>query len=253
MKRFFLVSSVSFICMGLLAQAGSKTTAKTAPKPAVKPAAKPSGPGMKTITDSASYAIGVNVATFYKQQGITQLNSNFIMKGLNDVLGNKPVAFDDNTANRIMNTLMNSMQEKKSEATIKEGETFLKNNKLKPGVKVTASGLQYEILKDTVGYKPTTKDTFVVHYRGSLLDGREFDNSYNRGEPLVYPMTRVIPGWTEALQLMSIGSKYKLYVPYQLGYGIYGNEPAIPGGSVLIFEMELLDVKKYKNPGAPNQ
>ena len=252
MKRIILIG---LVCSGTIgfAQTGSKPAAKPAAKPATKPAAKPAGPVMKNIIDSASYAIGVNVATFYKQQGITQLNSSLIIKGCNDVLGNKPVAFDDNTANRIMNTLMNSMQETKAQATIKEGETFLKNNKLRPGIKVTASGLQYEVLKDTIGPKPTAKDTFVVHYRGTLLNGTEFDNSYNRGEPLIYPLNRVIPGWTEALQLMSIGSKYKLYVPYQLGYGLYGNEPAIPGGAVLVFEMELLGIKKYKDPAAPNQ
>jgi FKBP-type peptidyl-prolyl cis-trans isomerase FkpA len=243
MKRIILIGLVLTGTIGF-AQTGSKP----ATKPAAKPATKPSGPIMKNIIDSASYAIGVNVATFYKQQGITQLNSSLILKGCNDVLGNKPIAFDDNTANRIMSGLMNSLQENKAQATIKEGETFLKNNKSKPGVKVTASGLQYEVLRDTVGYKPTVKDTFVVHYRGTLLNGTEFDNSYNRGEPLVYPMNKVIPGWTEGLQMMSIGSKYKLYVPYQLGYGLYGNEPAIPGGAVLVFEMELLDVKKYKGP-----
>jgi len=248
MKIFFVIVVALGVSMSLSAQTG-----KPATKPVTKPTAKPTGPVMKNITDSASYAIGVNVATFYKQQGITQLNSSFILKGLNDVLGNKPIAFDDNTANRIMNNLMNSTQEKNAQATIKEGETFLKSNKLKPGVKVTASGLQYEVLKDAVGPKPTVKDTFVCNYRGTLINGTEFDNSYNRGQPLVWPVNKVIAGWTEALQMMSIGSKYKLYVPYQLGYGLYGNEPAIPGGSVLIFEMELLDIKRYKDPSTPNQ
>jgi len=251
MKIMSSIALVLSVSIGV-AQTGSKPAARPTTKTAVKPVAKSSAPQMKNITDSASYAIGVNVGTFYKQQGITQLNSSFILKGLNDALSNQPVALDENTCNRIMNTLMSSMQEKKAEATIKEGETFLKVNKQKPGIKVTASGLQYEVLKDTVGYKPTVRDTFVCNYRGTLLNGTEFDNSYKRGEPLTYPVNGVISGWKEGLQLMSIGSKYKFYIPYQLGYGLYGNEPAIPGGAVLIFELELVGVKKYKDPGAPS-
>jgi FKBP-type peptidyl-prolyl cis-trans isomerase FkpA len=149
-----------------------------------------------------------------------------------------------------MNTLMNMLQAQKSQVTVTEGEKFLAANKLRPGVKVTASGLQYEIIKDTTGYKPVAADTFVVHYRGTLINGIEFDNSYNRGEPLVYPMSQVVAGWTEGLQLMSIGSRYKFYIPYQLGYGIYGREPTIPGGAVLIFDLELVGVKRFKDPNS---
>ncbi|HLG41431.1 MAG TPA: FKBP-type peptidyl-prolyl cis-trans isomerase, partial [Chitinophagaceae bacterium] len=127
---------------------------------------------------------------------------------------------------------------------IDAGNAFLENNKKRPGVKVTASGLQYEVITEGTGIKPAKADTFVCHYRGTLIDGTEFDASYNRGQPLIYPVTAVIPGWTEGLQLMPAGSKYKFYIPYKLGYGVFGSPPAIPGGAALIFEVELLDVKK---------
>jgi FKBP-type peptidyl-prolyl cis-trans isomerase len=252
MKKSVLVFSALAIVTAMAGQTGktttkpttTKTTVKTQPKPATKPA----GTAMKNILDSASYAIGMSVANFYKQQGVVNLNSAMVVKGCEDVMKGAKPAFDDNTANNIMNTLMNMLQANKAQQYIKEGEAFLAANKLKQTVKVTASGLQYEVLRDTTGYKPTTLDTFVVNYRGTLLNGMEFDNSYNRGQPLVYPMNKVVSGWTEGLQLMSIGSKYKFYIPYQLGYGLYGNEPTIPGGSMLIFEIELLDVKKYKAP-----
>jgi len=252
MKRSVLILAVLVSVSTVFAQTGTKpapkpTTTKLATKPAAKPAA---APVMKNILDSASYAIGMSVANFYKQQGVVNLNSAMIIKGCDDVMKGNKAAFDDNTANNIMNTLMNMLQAQKSQVTVAEGEKFLAANKMRPGVKVTASGLQYEIIKDTTGYKPVAADTFVVNYRGTLINGVEFDNSYNRGEPLTYPMNKVVAGWTEGLQLMSIGSHYKFYIPYQLGYGIYGREPTIPGGAVLVFDLELVDVKKFKAPNS---
>ena len=243
MKKIIFILISTILTLSLLAQNGAS---KPVTKPVVK---KPAPPVLKNMLDSASYAIGLSVASYYKQQGVSKLNSTVLTKGVNDVLNNKPVLFDDYAANNLMNNFMNNLQKEKSIAIIREGETFLKINKTKPGVKTTASGLQYEIIKDTTGYKPNAADTFVVEYSGKLLNGFEFDNSRNRGQPLIMPVSKVIPGWTEGLQLMSIGSKYKFYVPYELGYGIYGNEPDIPGGSLLIFELELLDVKKQKAPG----
>ena len=152
---------------------------------------------------------------------------------------------DDEAASQCVNKLLNNMQETKSKPTIDAGKAFLAKNGARPEVKTTASGLQYEVITPGTGIKPTTVDTFVAHYRGTLIDGTEFDASYNRGQPLVYPMTGVIRGWTEGLQLMSVGSKYKFYIPYNLAYGTNDNG-AIPGGSTLIFELDLLDVKKPK-------
>lgn len=219
------------------AQSGTKT----------KPAAKATGgsqANLKTLNDSASYAIGVSVASFYKQQGITNLNSALVTKAINDVLGGKKALLDEEACNAVVTKLMNITQESKSKSTIDAGEAFLAQNKTKPGVKTTASGLQYEVITEGTGAKPLATDSVTVNYKGTLIDGTEFDNSYTRGEPITFPLNRVIPGWTEGVQLMSVGSKYKFYIPYTLGYGIHGAGGTIPGGAVLIFEVDLLDVKK---------
>jgi FKBP-type peptidyl-prolyl cis-trans isomerase FklB len=150
---------------------------------------------------------------------------------------------DDVTANALLNNYMVKLQQDKVKPAIEEGNKFLAQNKLKPGVKTTASGLQYEVITEGQGNKPAAIDTFVAHYRGTLLNGTEFDASYNRGQPLTLGVSQVIRGWTEGLQLMPIGSKYKFWIPYDLGYGVMG-QGQIPGGALLIFEVELLDVKK---------
>ncbi len=198
---------------------------------------------LKTLSDSASYAIGVSVANFYKQQGINKLNTTLVSKGINDILGNKKALLDDAACNNVMNTYMSKMQSEKSKPRIDAGNDFLAKNKNKPGVKMTASGLQYEVITEGTGDKPTAADSVTCHYKGTLLDGTVFDNSYDRGQPITFSLGGVIPGWTEGLQLMSVGSKYKLYVPYTLGYGAFDYGP-IPGGSLLIFEVELLNVIK---------
>jgi FKBP-type peptidyl-prolyl cis-trans isomerase FklB len=128
---------------------------------------------------------------------------------------------------------------------VKSCNNFLADNKKNGNIHTTPSGLQYEVLTQGTGAKPAATDTVTVNYKGTLLNGTEFDNSYTRGQPATFPLNGVIKGWTEALQLMPTGSKYKLYIPYQLAYGLNDNGP-IPGGSLLVFEVELLDVKKAK-------
>jgi FKBP-type peptidyl-prolyl cis-trans isomerase FklB len=219
--------------------------AQSKTKPVAKTSTAVQQPVLKTLNDSASYAIGVSVASFYKQQGITNLNSSLVTKGINDILQGKQTTLDDATCNMVVTKLMNNVQENKSRPAIEEGKAFLAKNKTRAGVKTTASGLQYEVITEGTGIKPTNLDTFVAHYRGTLINGTEFDASYNRGQPLVYPVSAVIAGWTEGLQLMPVGSKYKFYIPYTLAYGTHDQGP-IPGGSTLIFELELLDVKKGK-------
>jgi FKBP-type peptidyl-prolyl cis-trans isomerase FklB len=210
----------------------------------VKPTvAKPAAPVLKTLNDSASYAVGVSVANFYKQQGIKTINTSLLSKAVNDILAGKTPLLDDATANMVMNNYMTKIQAEKSKPTIEEGQKFLAKNKLRPGVKTTASGLQYEIITQGTGIKPALEDTFVANYRGTYINGEEFDASSRRGIPLTYGMNQVIPGWTEALMLMPVGSKYKIYVPYNIAYGAYDYN-GIPGGSMLIFDLELLDVKK---------
>jgi len=233
MKQLFL----SFILVGSLA-VSAQTKAK--PKPSgAKPAPAAS---LKTLTDSASYAVGVSVANFYKQQGISQLNSAIVAKAINDIMSGKTPLLADEAANEVMMRCINQAQQAKAGPNIKKGEDFLAANKAKAGVKTTASGLQYEVLTQGNGPMPTATDTVVCNYRGTFIDGTEFDNSYKRGQPITFPVTSVIRGWTEALQLMPVGSKYKLYVPYELGYGP-NDYNGIPGGSMLIFEVELLDIK----------
>jgi FKBP-type peptidyl-prolyl cis-trans isomerase FklB len=215
---------------------------KPAAPPKVVPKNTKSPVLLKTLADSASYAMGVSVANFYKIQGVPAINADLVTKSLTNVLaGKKPLLNDDESA-IVINKYLNQLAEGKSRPNILAGEQFLAENKKKPGVTTTASGLQYEVLTQGTGPKPGLTDTFVVNYKGTFLNGSVFDESYTRGQPLVYPVTGVIKGWTEALLLMPVGSKYKLYIPYQLGYGM-NDYYSIPGGSLLIFEMELLAIK----------
>lgn len=229
-----LIAVVLFSGLAATAQKGTakKTTgAATAAKP------------LKNSNDTLSYALGVSVASFYKQQGLNNLNSATISKAINDVLSGKKPLLDAGQCQNIIMSSMNKMQESKSKPNVEAGEKFLAQNKKNAAVKTTASGLQYEVLKQGTGVRPAATDTVVVNYKGTLIDGTEFDNSYKRGEPISFPLNGVIRGWTEGLQLMPAGSLYKFYIPHQLGYGLNDQGP-IPGGSVLVFEVELLQVKK---------
>lgn len=201
---------------------------------------------LKNMSDSASYAVGISVANFYRQMGIKELNTDLVALALKEILAGKPALMDDNTANIFMNSYINKLQAEKAEPRIKEGEKFLALNKTKPGVVTTESGLQYEVLAPGAGEKASSPlDTVVCHYRGTYLDGSGFDNSYERGEPATFKLNEVIRGWTEGLQLMPPGSKYRFWVPHTLGYGA-NDYMAIPGGSLLVFEIELLQIKKNK-------
>ncbi len=236
MKKFIL----SVIMLAGISVLNAQVT-KPVPKPATPPVKI-----LKTTTDSVSYVLGEVAAYHLTQQGLGEIkiNNTAFIRAINDILGKKNTLLDDVTANALLNNYMVKLQSEKAKTEIEKGQKFLAQNKLKPGVKTTASGLQYEVIKEGTGIKPTAVDTFVAHYRGTLLDGTEFDASYNRGEPFTFPVGRVVPGWIEGLQLMPIGSKYKFWIPYELGYGLAGNGPKIPGGAMLIFELELLDVKK---------
>ncbi len=237
MKKVFFVVLATAATATLWAQQGTK---KPVPK-----TTQPQQSALRNLNDSASYAIGYSLASFYKQQGVTSLNTSLVTKAIGDVLGNKPALCDDNSANSIVTTYLNKLQESKSKPTIESGREFLAKNKSRAGVKTTATGLQYEVVTEGTGIKPMATDSVTVNYKGTLIDGFEFDNSYKRGEPITFPLNRVIAGWTEGVQLMSVGSKYKFYIPYNLAYGTHDQGP-IPGGSTLVFEVELLDVKKSK-------
>ncbi|MET0394608.1 MAG: FKBP-type peptidyl-prolyl cis-trans isomerase [Chitinophagaceae bacterium] len=247
MKKLFLLAAGSVFCAALFAQPKTppKTPVKTPAKAPAKPAPAPQ-PVLKTEEDSVGYAIGNSIGTSMKNQFLTKVNTNALLRGLNDALKGKPAIMDEGSCQTTMEIYANRMQEENN-PTVTAGKVFLDKNKLRPGVKVTPSGLQYEVITEGTGIKPRSIDTFVCHYRGTLADNTEFDNSYTRGEPLMLPANHVIPGWTEGLQLMGVGSKYKFYIPYTLGYGLRGSPPVIPGGATLIFEVELLDVKRNVN------
>jgi FKBP-type peptidyl-prolyl cis-trans isomerase FkpA len=152
----------------------------------------------------------------------------------------------------VMANFKKEMEGKMAEAGTKSkkvGEDFLAGNKSKEGVKTTPSGLQYKVLKEGKGAKPKATDVVKVHYRGTLVDGTEFDSSYKRGEPIEFPLNGVIKGWTEGVQLMTPGSKYQFFIPSELAYGEEGRPPTIPGNSALIFEVELIEVKPATGPG----
>lgn len=227
MKKL-LVAVLLFVAVSVQAQ---KTTAKKTTVSTAKP--------FKNLTDSASYAIGLSVANFYKQQGFKNLNTALIAKAINDVQlkGGKPL-MDEAQANEAIMFYINP----KLRGTIAEGTEFLAANKTKAGIKTTASGLQYEEITLGTGPKPTVVDTVLVHYTGSFANGTVFESSLTSGKPVEFPLNRVIKGWTEGLQLMPQGSKYKFYIPYNLAYGVNDQGP-IAGGSMLIFEVELLTIK----------
>lgn len=228
----------------------AKKPATTAKKPATtsKPAAAskpaaPAAPALKTSADSFSYAIGLSIASFYKAQGVKEIDNNLVMKALNDAKNNKPLLNETQVNNCIVN-YMQAARSEKAAGNKKAGEAFLAENKKKAGVVVLPSGLQYQVLKEGTGPKPTVNDQVKVHYRGTLIDGTEFDSSIGRGEPVTLSLNNVIPGWTEALQLMPTGSKWKLFLPSNLAYGDNPAGPVIKEGSTLIFDVELLEIIK---------
>ncbi len=207
---------------------------------------------LKTTLDSTSYAIGINIASNMQQQQLNNVNASLACKALDAVNKKKPTVITTELSNQIVQKHMQSLYERlqgaaseKIKAEKAKGAAFLEENKKRPGVITTASGLQYEVLKrgDSTSARPTTADKFVANYAGTLIDGTEVDNSYKRGQPLILPVTQVIAGWTEALQLMHIGDKFKIYLPSDIGYGDRGSGK-VPGGATLIFEMELLGIEK---------
>src|SRR5687768_206295 len=194
MKISILVPVVILLISACKTPATTTTTVPVQDTPVIR---------LTTLNDSASYAIGLSVINFYKQQGVTNLNTVLISKAINDVLGGKNREFSDSTANVIMNRYMNNLQEEKSKLIIQEGEAFLAQNKLRAGVFTTPSGLQYEVITQGTGAKPGPVDSVTVHYKGVLLNGTQVDNSYERGQPITFALNKVITGWTEGLQLMN--------------------------------------------------
>ena len=239
---FFSLVSVSFAQTKPVVKPTAKPTAKPAVKAIAPVAAKPAIV-LKTAADSMSYAIGVLDANFFKTQGLDSINSTALALGFSNQMSGQTL-FSTEQADQIVRAAMQTMARVKIQPFIQQCNSFLADNAKKPGIVQTPSGLQYEVIKEGTGAKPVATDTVSVHYEGFLLDGTKFDSSRDRGEPTSFPLNRVIRGWTEGVQLMSIGSTYKFYVPYQLAYGEQGSPPTIPGGALLIFTVELIDIIK---------
>lgn len=235
MMKIFLLLPVTFLtarfCFSQI----------TNPKPVTKTVTIPK-PVLKDLRDSASYAMGIFVVNVFREQGITNINSAVVARAINDLQMHKPQLLNDNLANNAIMAYQGKIQSMKSKPNIDAGMKFLSDNRQRPGVKTLPSGLQYEILTEGTGPKPAMNDTVSCNYKGTFIDGTEFDNSYKTGKPVSFAVTGVIQGWTEALLMMPVGSKWKVYVPYQLGYGP-ADYFSIPGGSALIFEMELVSIK----------
>lgn len=216
-------------------------------------------PELKNDKDKVSYSIGLDIGTTFKKQAM-DIDPATLLKGLQDgVAGTKPLMTEEQVK-ETMTAYSKSMMEKQSAAAketgsknLAAGEKFLADNKTKEGVKTTPSGLQYKVLKEGNGPMPKETDSVETNYRGTLLDGKEFDSSYKRNEPASFPVNRVIKGWTEALQMMKAGSKYELWIPPNLGYGERGAGQDIGPNETLHFEVELLGIKPAdtKGPEAP--
>jgi FKBP-type peptidyl-prolyl cis-trans isomerase FklB len=230
MKRFILIFAAFLLTLPLFAQEKS--------------------PPLKDQKDKVSYSIGLNIGSNLGRQNV-EINPEALTAGVKDAIAGKPQLTQDQIK-EVMTAFEKDMQQKQKAAGEKsaaEGKTFLEENKKKEGVKTTPSGLQYKVIKEGTGTQPKATDTVTVNYRGTLIDGKEFDSSYKRGQPATFPLNGVIKGWTEGLQLMKTGSKYQLFVPPDLAYGERTVGPDLAPNSTLIFEVELLDAKPAAEAG----
>jgi FKBP-type peptidyl-prolyl cis-trans isomerase len=208
---------------------------------------------LKTDKDKESYAIGMNIGKSIHRDGV-DVDPNILLRGMKDAIAGGKTVLSDEEAKTVMTNLQANMRKEQAEkaqqagdANKKAGDAFLAANKTKDGVVTLPSGLQYKILTQGTGPKPSATDTVVCNYKGTLLDNSEFDSSYSRNQPLTIPVSGVIKGWTEALQLMPVGSKWQLFIPSDLAYGPQAKGPIGPN-STLIFEVELLSIQDKKEP-----
>ena len=192
--------------------------------------------------DKISYALGLGIGHQLKNMGIENFSVEDFAQSIKDVMEDKVTAMTSQEAQALLNTYFQEKQKAESQKAISDGKAFLEENAKKEGVVTTKSGLQYEILTEGTGKQPKATDTVRCHYEGSLINGSVFDSSYKRGEPAEFGLSQVIPGWTEGVQLMKEGAKYRFYIPYLLGYGENGAGSSIPPYSTLIFDVELIKV-----------
>ena len=249
MKKYVLLALACLPATVMLAQGTAKKKPVAATKKTATPTSKtgasaaPTAAALKNSADSFSYAIGLSIASFYKAQGISNINNQLVLKALSDAKVEKPLLNETQVNNCIVN-YMQTARSAKASPNKKAGEAFLAENKKKAGIITLPSGLQYQVTKEGTGPKPSIEDQVKVHYHGMLIDGTVFDSSVERGQPITLGLKNVIPGWTEALQLMPVGSKWKLFIPSDLAYGDNPAGPSIKEGSTLIFDVELIEIVK---------
>jgi FKBP-type peptidyl-prolyl cis-trans isomerase FklB len=238
---------------GAAAKTQSGTAAKSSTGAAAQHHAAAAPLVLQTDKDKQSYAIGMNIGKSIHRDGV-EVDPNILLRGMKDALAGGKTALTEDEAKTVMTNLQANLRKQQAEkaqlegdANKKAGNSFLAANKTKEGVVTLPSGLQYKILTQGTGPKPTASDTVVCNYKGTLLDNTEFDSSYSRNQPLTIPVGGVIKGWTEALQLMPVGSKWQLFIPSDLAYGPQAKGP-IGANSTLIFEIELLSIQEKKEP-----
>jgi FKBP-type peptidyl-prolyl cis-trans isomerase FklB len=268
-----LTLALNFCVIGLLTSVNLRAQDTPAPKTQTTPAAKTPGTTpakprtatgtrtpltLKTEKDKVSYAIGVNIGKSMRKDTV-DIDPAIFSRGMKDALAGGKLLLTDDEMKAALTKLQTDLRAKQEEAMQKTGEInkkagddFLAQNKTKPGVVALPDGLQYKILKEGTGPKPTANDSVVCNYRGTLLDGTEFDSSYKRGQPATFPVSGVIKGWTEAVQLMPVGSKWQLFLPADLAYGNRGAGQDIGPNATLIFEVELLSIQNKAAAQAPN-
>jgi len=193
--------------------------------------------------DSVSYGIGIMIGGNISKDGLDSLNLDVLMQAMRAAIHKDSLKLDQQQANMVIQQYITGIKKKKGEATLVKEKTFLDENGKKPGVVTLPSGMQYIAMKTGTGLKPATTDTVICHYYGTFLDGTVFNSSVEQGQPVPFPVTGVMPGWMEALQLMPVGSKWKLFIPSHLAYGEQGRPGVIEPNTMLIFEVELLSIK----------
>lgn len=229
--------------------ASKPTSARVQRKTTAKPMTKPEAAPLTTDKEKQSYALGLNIGTGMHNDSV-DIDPKFFLQGLEDALAARKPQLTDQQIEETLMKLQADVRQKQqakmqalADQNKKDGEAFLAANKTKEGVVTLPSGLQYKILQAGTGAKPTASDSVVCNYRGTLIDGTEFDSSYKRNQPATFGVSQVIKGWTEALQLMPVGSKWQLFIPSELAYGSRQQGPQIGPNSTLVFEVELLSIQ----------
>lgn len=202
---------------------------------------------LKTASDTASYYLGFMYGTGMQRMGVKEPNMEAIVAGMNSALQGKETETNPQAMEMYLNNYFQQMAMKQAEANLEKGQKFLAENAKKEGVKELVDGIQYKVIKEGNGAKPAETDVVKVHYKGTLIDGTEFDSSIKRGEPAEFPLNRVISGWTKSLKEMPVGSKWEIYIPAEQAYGQRGSGPIGPN-ETLIFEVELLDIVTPEAP-----